>query len=96
MPCLRWCEADDHADGALDAADDDADLDVADDQAAGVDDAVDDVVDDDKEADGDISIITINSNVSNSVINTSTFIISNIKISTITCIKSSICMIVNR
>ena len=95
MPCLRLCEVDDHVDGALDAADG-ADFDVADDQAAGVDDAVDDVVDDDKEAEGDISIITINSNVSNRVINTSSLIISNIKISTISSIKSTIRMIINR
>ena len=33
MPCLRLCEVDDHADGALDAADD-ADFVFADDQAA--------------------------------------------------------------
>ena len=69
---------------------DGAGFDVGDDQAAGVDDAVDDVVGDDKEADGDISIITINSNVSNSIINTSSLIISNIKISTISSIKSTI------
>ena len=94
VPCLRLCEVDDHADGALDAVDG-ADFDVADDQAAGADDAVDDVVDDDKEADGDISTITINSNVSNSVINTSSLIISNIKISTLSSIKSIIRMIVN-
>ena len=90
VPCLRLCEVDDHVDAA-----DGADFDVADDHAAGVDDAVDDVVDDDKEADGDISIITINSNVSNSVINTSS-LISNIKISTSSSIKSTIRMIVNR
>ena len=86
MPCLCLGEVDDHADGALGAADG-ADFDVADDQAAGVDDAVDDVVDDDKE------VITINSNVNNSVINTSSLIISNAKISSI---KSTIRMIVNR
>ncbi len=95
MPCLCLCEVHDHADGALDAADS-ADFDVADDQAAGVDDAVDDVVDDDKEADGDISIITINRNVSNSDINTSSLITSNIKISIISSIKSTIGMIDNR
>ena len=86
VPCLRLCEVDDHVDAA----------DVADDQGAGVDDALDDLVDDDKEADCDISIITINSNVSNTIINTSTLIISNIKISTIRNIKSTILMIVNR
>ena len=48
----------------------------------------DDVVDDDKEADGDISIIPINSNVSNSVISTSS-LISTIKMSTIS-IKSTV------
>ena len=64
--------------------------------AAGVDDALDDVVDDDKEADGDISIITINSNVIHSVINTSSFIISNIRISIISSIETTIRMIVNR
>ena len=57
---------------------------------------MDDVVDDDKEADGDISIITINSNVSNSVINTRSSVTSNIKSSTIRSIKSTIRMIVNR
>ena len=88
---LRLCEADDHADGALHAADC-ADFEAADDQAAGGDDAVDDVDDDGKKADIDISIITINSN-GNSVINTSSLIISNIKISRI---KSTIRMIVNR
>ena len=56
---------------------------------------MDDVVDDDKEADGDISIITISSNVIQSVINTNSLIISNIKISTISSIKSTIRMIVN-
>ena len=71
MSCLRLCQVDDGAD---------ADFDVPDDQAAGVDDAVGGVFDD-KEADGDISIITINSNVNDSVINTSSLIISNIKIS---------------
>ena len=91
VPCLHLCEVDDHAGGALDAADD-AEFDVAGDQAAGVDDAVDDVVDDDKEADGDISIITINSNVTSGVINTSSLIISHIKTSSI---KSTIRMIVN-
>ena len=78
MSCLRLCEVDDDADADVDAAAD-ADFKVADDQAAGVDDPVDDVLDDDKEDDGDISIITINSNVIHSVINTSSLIISNIK-----------------
>ena len=50
----------------LDAADG-ADFDVADDQATGVEDTVEDVVDDDMEADGDISIIAINSNVIHSL-----------------------------
>ena len=50
MPCLRLCEVDDHADGALDAADG-ADFDVADDPAAGVDDAVADVAVDRNDAD---------------------------------------------
>ena len=53
------------------------------------------VVDDDKEADGDISIITIDSNVSNSIVNTS-LNISNIKMSSISSIKSTARMIVNR
>ena len=75
---LRLCEVDDDVDGDVDAADA-ADFDVADDQAAGVDDAVDDVVDDDKEADGDISIIRINSNGSNSVIHISGLAISHTK-----------------
>ena len=57
---------------------------------------MDDVVDDDKEADGDISSIAINSNVIHSVINTSSLIISNIKISIISSIKITIRMIVNR
>ena len=84
MSCLRLCELDDDADGDVGAADD-AGFDVADDQA----DAVDDVADDDKEADGDISIIAINSNVSNSVINISSLIISNIKTTIISSIKST-------
>ena len=40
-----------------------------------------DVADDDREADGDISTIMINSNVSDSVINTISLIITSIKIS---------------
>ena len=48
-----------------------ADFKVADDQAAGVDDPVDDGTDDDKEADGDMSFIMINGNVTNSVIRSS-------------------------
>ena len=66
--------------------DDDADGDV---------DAVGDVVGDDKEA-GDILIITINSNFSDSVLNTSGLIVSNIKISITSSIKSTMRMIVNR
>ena len=68
---------------------------AADDQAAGGDDAVDDVARDEKEADGDISIITINSNVSNSFSNTGSLVISSIKISIISSIKSTIRMFVN-
>ena len=84
VPCLCVCGVGDRAGGALDAADG-ADLDVADDQAAGVHDAVDDVVDDVKEAD-----------IIHSVMNTSSLIISNIKISTISSIKSTTRMVVNR
>ena len=84
---MRLCEVDDDADSDVGAADA-ADFDVADLQAAGVDDAVDDVVDDDKEAEGDISIIMISSNVSNSVIDTSSLMISNIKTSVISSMKS--------
>ena len=58
MSCLCLCETDD--DGDVDAAEAAVFI-VADDEAAGVDDAVNDVVDDDKEADGDIRIIAINS-----------------------------------
>ena len=66
--CLACvCAVGDDADGDVDAADAAVIFNVADDQA--VDDAVDNVVHDDKEADGDISIITINSSVTNSFSN---------------------------
>ena len=84
---------DDHAGGALA---NDADVDVAGDQADNADDAVDDVVDDDTEADPDRSIILINSNVRSTIINTSRFVISNIKMGAINSIKNTIRMIVKR
>ena len=66
LPCV-CVRVDDHADGDVNGA---AGVDFDVDQAAGVDDAVDDV---------GINIITINNNnVSNSVINTSSLIVSNI------------------
>ena len=95
VPWLRLCELDGRTDGAFDGADG-ADFDAVDDEAAGIDDAVDDVVDDDKEAHCSISAIMINSDASNSVINTSRLIISNINISTISNIKNTIRMIINR
>ena len=91
MSCLRLCEVDDGADGDFEAADD-ANSDFDADQA---DDVVDDVADDHRGADGDTRMITINGNVSNCVINISSFIISNILTTIISSISSTIRMIVN-
>ena len=86
---------DDHADGALDAAADDADSNVSDDQAAGVDDVVADVAVDRNDADVTISLLIIINNVIHGVINTSSFMISNIKISIISSINITIRIITN-